>query len=265
MNGNLKVCRLGLFAVALIILLGLETEITILLSNPGELIFRQIENNQNKWKIRDNNRWEGIRNRQIVGERIDLLSITIDYIDIRRSNDSLNLGFVLPESSNVDITVQENATNYWMKPLQQKWPAKFNNFSWNSKIIDYFNIELYHLYGTVVILEKSVKTIAPIIFYYRHLPNKIDKYRFIFFSGKKVDLYFKIIQRSTNATVFDGQFLDQPIKQEIEVTWVSRDQNGTSYPDGMYEFVLKANFKFRTKPDEEYSDVWQFYHYNKLN
>jgi len=174
--------------------------------------------------------------------------------------ESISVGFFLTgDESNVNITVREHDQNYYMDPINTKYKAGFNKFSWDTRIMDTLHIDWHALHATVEIKGKGQKIITPATLYDTPLLNlfKVEEYQFVFMPNVKGDVEYKIVYNQEVKA--HGSLREQRAKQTTLIIWEPKDAN-----KGIYQLQITFRFKPQFRSALEINTAYEFYHKTEL-
>jgi hypothetical protein len=220
-------------------------------------------------KYRDRgDRFEGIRQPQVAGYDIELLSALINFQD---SSDHmppyLKVSFYLKSSSKPFLVARElDVTyHYWMDNIHDhSWQTGFaNHFEWpsNEVIQKLKQIQSMYELGVVVRLNSEYpnkeETVAPAIFFHDSLPTEINGYLFTFKTNGPSRLTCQIYKEGSRVPIFTQNFPKVWGGQPFTVQW-----NSSSTKDGWYKLVISGSFRNNNDPIDK---AVKFYHRRMVN
>lgn len=227
-----------------------------------------LRDEQFSFRLRDNNRKEGILRRKPVSGGIELISATIDYQEQIKTRvaDSCFVGFFLQQESEVQITVQEPEILYRMEALLRD-SSGFAKFGWpRDAVLAHLNIDLYSLYAVADIQNSDPLAIAPVVLFHKNPPaDTINGYRFIFKTDTGSDFKYHIRKPTLTGfeTIYENQLLAQP-PGEVLITWNGRDKYGQFMKDGSYQLNITITLHSYYEADRKVVFIREFYHKCKL-
>jgi len=209
------------------------------------------------------NRYEGIKPKPVSGYDIELISARVDYKEeAKQLPAQFKVQFYLERLSKVYLTARELDYKYyyWMDKVQsaQLWRPGFDNtFDWPTRevIQQLGQITMYEL-GVVARLDKpepsQSERVAPVIFYYSHLPTVIIGYLFTFKTGGDARLTATVYKDGESEPLFTQILQRQRGGRPFTVRWDS-SQAG----HGVYTLVLRGYFLNTNSPIDQ---TVTFYH-----
>ena len=216
------------------------------------------------------NRYEGVKERQVAGGGVKLISAVINQVhSIQQDNFGYyNLNFYLPNHNQVrDIVVQElkQRKYYWLDKVKiDFFIEQLNNFKWSTKdVIEPLSLSISDL-GAVVYLSTPYDNgeiddyVAPALFYSGKLSSlSKPEYYFSFRLSARARVSYSIRQKGS----------------EDEIYSVGSDEVPSDYPvvipigfrllptEGIYELQIKGTY---LSSYNDFSYIVAFYHKQNL-
>lgn len=206
----------------------------------------------------DSKYYEGYRTQENIGAAAKLISFLAQHTrEISYDSSLFNIGFLVPtELTNKDIDIfieDRNLRSYYMIPVQKRWPAGRQTFTWNSKRAADQNIGLFDMFGLAKLKDSDFgEKIIPITFYYSHKPAQIEHYEFVFVVTLKANLKYTIFDEAEKE-VAKGVFRDQPRNKNIIIKWDIKNASAGKYTL-LIEYILKNGKRVRGE------STFEFYH-----
>jgi hypothetical protein len=211
-------------------------------------------------------RWEGIAPEPVAGTDIELLSVLVDYNeDWQPLPAACRLKFYLPESAQVDLTIQELRPKHFYKMdrviPKPVWQRGFNHFTWSTgDVIAALQLNIPKL-GVIARLKTKVKQgteyVAPVVFYHSALPKQVKGYLFAFRVGSSATLNYAIYQGSSENPLAAGDLGKQSVGEPFIVLWDS-----TGAQEASYELIIDGFFSDDFLPIHQ---SVRFYHKPSFN
>ncbi|MGB7062832.1 MAG: hypothetical protein WBF13_10845 [Candidatus Zixiibacteriota bacterium] len=217
------------------------------------------------FRLRDNNRKEGVLDGKPVSGGVELISATIDCSDQTESKDmdSCFIGFFLQQESKVQITVCEPNSLYMMTPLKKTFPSGFSKFGWpRDAVLARLDIDLGDLYALVDVEDSDPLAIAPVVLYYGEPPaDTIEGYRFVFTTDTGCDFKYRIVKLIPTGfeIIYENQLVAQP-PGEVLITWDGRDKHGQFLEDGPCELNVTVTLYSHYEANSRVVFIRYFYH-----
>ena len=203
----------------------------------------------------------------IAGERLDLLSSTVENIEKRPgTNPQLyNLAFYLAESVSVDIDVKEIKKSYLMRPTQRQYSDGLNIFSWPAKIPSYYHINLDKLFPIAEIYDSEINTVVPLILYYKKPINKILLYKFCFRAQSPIEkLVYKIFKLSSHLLIYEKKLGN--LDDFFFINWNGKNKENITQDNDWYYLSIRAEFE--SFPGSTYKPTvtlnYKFFHFKNI-
>jgi len=216
---------------------------------------------------------EGVKQFEVSGYNIELMSLTENNESIEKLSDSLKICFFLPELEGVYITCREinNNFNYWMdnvNPLSN-WKIKSSNcFTWpTSEILNKLKginslkpngIEFTYELGVTLRLNREnpseAEKIVPVILYSKIFPQTLTNYLFTFYCEKESHAMVKIYKFNSENVLFSQSLPSISPEEPFTINWKFE-----KIQDGWYTLVIDGQFD---ENNLKFKKIIYFYHHS---
>jgi hypothetical protein len=137
-----------------------------------------------QYKFRDNNRWEGVRSKDIkeVSSALELVSLIYYHEELsqqktRKETNSMSIFFNSSVSENVMVSIFNLDEKYFMEPHPKNFNKPlWNKFEWPTTILNILKLKMKDLNGIATARLENKKVYFPIYFI---PPEKINNKYFV--------------------------------------------------------------------------------------
>jgi hypothetical protein len=196
------------------------------------------------WKIRDNNRWEGVTVSwpQPMSSMINLVSMIVWEDRSSPKSDSipdpLTVFFYLSDTKRIELSVTQREKRYKMQPIiAQFTKTGWQEFTWPGTILKELDLTLHLMHGFLLAKNKIPYRYSPIFFF---PPNKLQS---------PVLLLHLVAENNMtiDAYLYREGALDRPICAKKDVVLYAQVPEPIQWPlnqdnltDGKYNLVLRG-------------------------
>jgi len=207
----------------------------------------------------------------VAGEKLVLLSAAIENNEPMPTTSfaQYHFAFCLQDTSTVKIVVREfekvyrqEEMEYRLEPLQNKYPAGTNQFSWPAEIPLYYKLTVNDLIPLATAPGSEFDTIVPLLLFYAAPMNSEISYRFCFFPLQTISvLDYKIYRAKPLELVYSAKLRELRGEEKAYLRWPGKNQNNQPVNSGLYNLVVEATFRPLPGANaKKLTTTYQFYH-----
>jgi hypothetical protein len=226
---------------------------------------RQLNAQNDEYRERDGNRYEGIKEEnieQVAQDRITLLSVVAKTRNVRShmNADSLNLGFYLDSDKEVEVSVREWVKNYFMEPLKRSWRKGVDPFGWPRGIMKRNGIQCADLFALAQVVRSGVREICPVVFFTRTLPDSVVGYDFVVCPLRTMNLTYRIVDLQARQIYAEGHLNDCPRDQPAVISWNCKNRQGNYIREARLQLILEGTYLTSLEVERSLRTMFAFYH-----